>query len=153
MRHILALAAILAVGGPVYGQQDQPQEQPRPMPIPTNPGPIAGGPLPSPNPRDSYAAPLPNWPSPQRYASRVTISGLVPAVRPCAIFTIDGKRYRYFEGGVPLGTAAKKTYSLAELNKITGKGGIWRILAANFTEQDLNAARYSCMAVDTPQAH
>jgi hypothetical protein len=150
MRHILAVAAIFVFSVPVCGQQDKPPEQARPIPIPTNPGPVEGVPLPSPRPGDVIGGPLPNWRLQQSYSGVLVASGPLPPARPCSIFTVDGKKYRYLEGGVPPGIRSQKTYSSADLNKLTSKGGVWRLLANDFTAKDLNAARFSCIAGDKP---
>ncbi len=152
MRHILVLAAMLALGIPVYGQQDQ--QPAHPQPIPSNPFDwhVHGGPIPS-NPFDwhVYAGPIPNWPFPSE--SELGWHAFAMQLRPCAVFQPDGKKYRYVEGPLPDRIKRKKRFTDAELKEIKEKGGDFKILNSGSSKNEMDAALDACLESSLKTQH
>lgn len=133
MKLPLALAAILSVSVPLYGQQNA-----HAVPIPTT--------YP-----DAHAEPIPNVKEPPTPALQTDTSqlGQLVGTHVCVIVEDSGKNYNYVEGNLPRGTKPPKRFSDRDIHRIITDGGWIEILRHGYSDKDLAKAQGDCFEGST----
>jgi hypothetical protein len=142
----LTLAAVLALGSPVFAQQAQPSPSQSLQPSLN---------LQPPQLRDlhkGFAEPIPAWdihghaeeiPTLRLHSTIETKASSISR-RSCLIVSQRGSRYTVVESFLPAGVHIKKSVRERDLKQFTANGGLVETLPSPYTKDDLESARAAC---------